>query len=90
MPKVTLRLFGFGDRKSRFQEEAKAITQGATVRSVWEELRRSSGQEDLIGRIDERAVLILINGKPIHQLEDWQTILEDGDKVTILVKAFGG
>ncbi|HAL62372.1 MAG TPA: hypothetical protein DCP08_08210 [Chloroflexi bacterium] len=90
MPKVTLRLFGFGDRADRFREETRAITHGATVRSVWEELRTTTGQEELLARIDEGAVLVLINGRPIHQLEDWQTVLDNGDKVTILVKAFGG
>jgi len=90
MPKVTFRLFGFGDRANRFREEATAIAHGATVRSVREEPRTTSGKEELPARIDERAVLILVNGKPIHQLEDWQTVLQNGDKVTILVKAFGG
>lgn len=90
MPKVRLRLFGFGDRVDRFREEARAIGHGATVRSVWEELRTTSGKEELLARIDERAVLILVNGKPIHQLEDWQTVLAAGDGVSIMVKAFGG
>jgi len=90
MAKVTLRLFRFGNRADRFREEARTIAHGATVRSVWEELWTTVGKGELLARIDERAVLLLVNGKPIHQLEDWETLLENGDKVTILVKAFGG
>lgn len=90
MAEIRVRLFGFGKKAGRFQEEAMTIPEGATVRALWEGLKARAKRDELLAGIDERAVLVLINGKPIHHVDDWQTVLADGDRVSLMVKAFGG
>ena len=48
-------------------------------------LRTSSAQ----GKAEDR-LLILVNGRSIHLLQGLDTPLADGDRVTIMPKAFGG
>lgn len=90
MPEIRVRLYGLGEKAGRFQEEAMTVAQGATVRTLWEELRARARGDEFLARIDEQAVLVLVNGNPIHHLDDWDTVLKEGDKVSLMVKAFGG
>jgi len=90
MPEITLRLFGFGSRASGFDTELRSVAAGTTVRKLWEELRSSADDTELLARIDERNVVFLLNGTLIHQQETNHTVLKDGDTVTYMVLAMGG
>ena len=90
MPEITLRLFGFGARASGFDTERRSVATGTTVRKLWEELRSSADDTELLARIDERNVVFLLNGALIHQQRMNKTVLKDGDKVTYMVLAMGG
>jgi molybdopterin converting factor small subunit len=90
MPEITLRLFGFGSRASGFDTERRSVVVGTTVHRLWEELRSSADDTELLARIDERNVVFLLNGKLIHQHKTNWTILKDGDTVTYMVLAMGG
>lgn len=71
MPKVTFPLFGVGDRADRFREENHRPWRDGTLgRGA---LQTTTGKGGLLGLVDEWEALILVNGKPIHQLEDGQT-----------------
>ncbi len=90
MPEIKLRLFGFGSRASGFDTETKDIAAGTTMRELWETLRSTADDDELLARIDERNVFFLVNGKFIRQAEMPQTVLADGDTVTLMVLAIGG
>jgi molybdopterin converting factor small subunit len=50
-----------------------------------EGLRASFAQDKVVDRL-----LILVNGRSVHILQGLDTPLRDGDRVTIMPKAFGG
>jgi molybdopterin converting factor small subunit len=90
MPEITLRLFGFGTRASDFDTERRSVAAGTTVHKLWESLRASADDNELLARIDERNVVFLLNGTLIHQHKTNRTTLKDGDTVTYMVLAMGG
>ena len=90
MPEITLRLFGFGSRASDFDTERRSVAVGTTVRKLWEDLRSSADDTELLARVDERSVVFLLNGTMIHQHKTNHAVLKDGDTVTYMVLAMGG
>ena len=90
MPAITLRLFGFGPKASGYDTETRSIPEGATIRGVWESLRSSANEDELLARIDQRSVFFLVNGRLIHGAETGRTVLQEGDTVTFMVLAIGG
>jgi len=85
-----LRLFGFGSRASGYDTKGRDIPAGTTLRELWENLRSSADDTELLARIDEKNVFFLVNGKMIHRDDMPQTDLEEGDTVTLMVLAIGG
>jgi molybdopterin converting factor small subunit len=90
MATVTVRLFGFGPRASEYETETRLIAEGATIRELWEDMRKSAMPESLLARIEEKKVWVLINGRHFNQAEKWETPLAEGDTVTFMVYAMGG
>jgi molybdopterin converting factor small subunit len=90
MPEITLRLFGFGSRASGFDTARRSVIAGTSVRELWENLRSSADDTELLARIDERNVVFLLNGTLIHQHKADHTVLKEGDTVTYMVLAMGG
>ena len=90
MLSINLRLFGFGARASGWDTDTRSISQGTTVLGVWERLRSSAREDELLSRIDERHVVFLLNGKLIPESRRQEAVLEEGDTVTFMVMAIGG
>lgn len=90
MPNIRLRLFGFGSRASGWDTDVRSVSQGTTVSGVWDALRSSAKEGELLARIDERHVFFLLNGKAIPSNQTREAVLEDGDTVTFMVMAIGG
>jgi molybdopterin converting factor small subunit len=90
MATVIIRLFGFGSRASGYETETRVISEGTTIRELWENLRTSANPESLLAHMEEKKVWVLINGRHFNQAEKWQTPLTDGDTVTFMVYAMGG
>ena len=90
MPEIILRLFGFGYRASGYDTKGRDIPAGTTLRELWEILRSSANDNELLATIDEKNVVFLINGRLVHQEDMPQTHLTEGDTVTLMVLAIGG
>jgi molybdopterin synthase sulfur carrier subunit len=91
---IHLRLFGLGKRAAGRTERTLHLDQGDTVNALLEALHTVEGSY-LSDRLKEFAVtedrlLILVNGRSVHILQGLDTPLADGDRVTIMPKAFGG
>jgi len=43
-----------------------------------------------LATVDRKAVLALLNGRPLRTLAEWETQLSDDDTVVYMPKAFGG
>ena len=101
---VHLRLFGLGKQAAGRTKSTMHLVHGSTVGSLMETLRtegshlsahlpfdpstglRTSFAQD---KAEDR-LLILVNGRSVHILQGLDTPLADGDRVTIMPKAFGG
>ena len=90
MPSINLRLFGFGPKASGWDTDTGSVARGTTVSEVWDSLRSSAREGELLARIDERHVVFLLNGKLIHEAQRQEAVLDDGDTVTFMVMAIGG
>ena len=90
MPSINLRLFGFGPRASGWDTDTRSVSRGTTVLAVWNSLRSSAQEGELLARIDERHVVFLLNGKLTPRAQRQEAVLEDGDTVTFMVMAIGG
>jgi molybdopterin converting factor small subunit len=102
---IHLRLFGLGEQAAGRTESMMHLSQGDTVGSLMETLRTVEGNSLLAhlpfdpstglrtssaqGKAEDR-LLILVNGRSVHLLQGLDTPLTDGDRVTIMPKAFGG
>ena len=89
MPRVTLRLLGFGVPRYKW-EELGVNASGETVRALWEELGSLAGKQEPFLALGSENLLVLVNGRPISQLGGWDTPLADGDEVAILPLVVGG
>jgi len=90
---IHLRLFGLGEQAAGRTDSTMHLGRGDTVGSLVEALRTEGSY--LSAHLEEFAVvedrlLILINGRSVHILRGLDTPLTDGDRVTIMPKAFGG
>jgi len=90
MPSIEVRLFGFGPKASGWDSNTRSVSQGTTVSRLWDNLRSSAGERELLARIDERHVVFLLNGKLIPVSQRQEAALEDGDEVAFMVMAIGG
>ena len=90
MPNIRLRLFGFGAKASGWDTDTTSVPQGTTVSEVWQSLRSSAEEGELLARIDERHVFFLVNGKLTRGAQLQEAVLQDGDTVTFMVMAIGG
>ena len=91
---IHLRLFGLGKQAAGRTERTMHLGRGDTVGALMEALCTVEGSY-LSARLKEFAVtedrfLILVNGRSVHILQGLDTPLADGDRVTIMPKAFGG
>ncbi|TEU13219.1 MAG: MoaD/ThiS family protein [Anaerolineales bacterium] len=101
---IHLRLFGLGEQAAGRTESTMHLSRGDTVGSLMEALRTegsylsarlpfnpSTGlRTNFAQNKAEDRLLILVNGRSVHTLQDLDTPLTDGDQVTIMPKAFGG
>jgi len=86
---IHLRLFGLGEQAAGHTESTMHLGRGDTVGSLMEALR--TGEDGyLSAHFTEDRLLILVNGRSVHILQGLDTPLTDGDRVTIMPKAFGG
>ena len=90
MAEVKIRCFGL--RRSAAQPTRLRQTLGGptTVGQLWQRLLESGEVGGELGRVDREALLVLINGRPIHMLRGWNTPLADGDEVTFMLQVAGG
>ena len=90
---IYLRLFGLGEQAAGRTDSTMHLSRGDTVGSLVEALRTEGSY--LSAYLKESAVaedrlLVLVNGRSVHILQGLDTPLTDGDRVTIMPKAFGG
>jgi len=81
---IRLRLFGFGNRPSRFRQQTVTLPQRATVGALlawWRQQERGVPPDDL---------LIIINGQDARHLQGELTPLADNDEVTLMLPVAGG
>lgn len=81
---VRLRLFGFGNRPSRFRSQTVTLSEGATVGTLlawWRQAERVVLSDHL---------LVIVNGQDARQLQGELTPLSDGDEVTLMLPVAGG
>ena len=90
MIEVVVRLFGFGVKASGVQEQTRTITEGTTVRQLWETLQTSAPAGSRLSIIEERKVSVYVNGHAFPQIKKWETVLQEQDTVTFMVLAMGG
>lgn len=90
MPGINLRLFGFGPKASGWDTDTISVSRSTTVADVWDGLRSSAREGELLAQIDERHVVFLLNGKLIPESRRQEAVLEEDDTVTFMVMAIGG
>lgn len=90
IPDIELRLIGFGAKASGLHAETRAVREGTTARDVWEALRSSAEESELLSRMAERSVLVHISGKLVQWGETDRTVLGEGDALTFMVLSSGG
>ena len=88
---IRLRLFGLrGSNDSQIEKESFPFSSNLTVATLWSELQQDAEPGSPMVSLSRNRVLALVNGVPIQRLTAWQTPLNSGDTVTLMVKAFGG
>jgi len=90
MPEIKVRFFGFRPEVSDFEKETRSIADGTTVKDLWDELRSSSRSGKLLAQADERTVAVLVNRQVVERSQMQQTVLAEGDTVTLMVFVMGG
>ena len=86
---IHLRLFGLGEQAAGRTENTMHLSRGDTVGALMEALR--TGEDGYLSvHFAEDRLLIMVNGRSVHILQGLDTPLADGDRVTIMPKAFGG
>jgi len=90
MGQVTLRLFGLGKGDASRENLSRAIEPGTTISALWESLRCEALPGVKLATVDRKAVLALLNGRPLRTMAEWETQLSDDDTVVYMPKAFGG
>ncbi|NIM95340.1 MAG: hypothetical protein GTO18_16720 [Anaerolineales bacterium] len=90
MGSVNIRLFGLSGMASRMNKFSQPIQGATSVELLWAEIQNSAEPGELIATIDRDALLVLVNGRPIHLLDGWQTRAQDGDEITFMLKTAGG
>ena len=90
MAQVQLRLFGLREGHSRLNKISQIINQSKTVGDLWNDLQGMAEPGDRLAAIDREGILALVNGRPIHLLQGWETMVVDQDQVTFMLKTAGG
>ncbi len=90
---IRLRLFGFGGSPGRGEEQHVALRAPATVATLLEHLAGKLGagpSASPSADVDPRRLLIIVNGRQIHHLQGFDTTLETGDVVAVMLPVVGG
>jgi len=90
MEKVSIRLYGMQNGHSRINKFDLSIETGMTIQEVWDRVQGSAKSGERLATIDREALLALVNGRPIHYSDGWDTQLCDDDQVTFMLKTAGG
>jgi thiamine biosynthesis protein ThiS len=90
MPEIRVRFFGFNRKASGFEAETLHVSDGTTVGDLWASLRSSAHPDEILARVDERTVAVLVNRRVIDREQIRQTVLTEGDTVTFMVFVMGG
>jgi hypothetical protein len=87
---VNVRLFGLGTGDASRKHLAKEIASPVNIRTLWLSLQSEGQPDEKLAQTQPEALLVLVNGTPIHLLEDWDTPLCEGDTVLFMRMAVGG
>jgi molybdopterin synthase sulfur carrier subunit len=93
--RVTVRFFTYLREITKKREEEIDLPSGSTLEELLRLLSKNYGQQftdyvfNMSGEVQSR-FHFLINGKSIHALDDFKTILVEGDKVAIVPPVGGG
>ena len=93
MTTVQVRLHGFGRSPGRGEEQRVALPSPATVTTLVERLAGQLGPASAAGRspeVEAQRLLIIVNGRQIHHLQGFDTPLETGDVIAIMLPVVGG
>jgi molybdopterin converting factor small subunit len=92
---LNIRIKGFGDMK-RFLNDKPTIdlSDGAKIRDLILVLGgkvRASGIALLGGyKLEDSSLVVLVNGRNIHALDGYDTVLKEGDLVSFMPVLIGG
>ena len=91
--KVTVHIIG--ELATSFgHDHIVELEQGSTITTMTTKIseRKGSKRQGYLGRyrLGENELTIMINGRNIHLLNGTDTVLHDGDQVTILPPSAGG
>ena len=90
MGQVIVRLFGLRDGHSRLNKFSEVIGSETTVQDLWSRIQSTAKPGERLATVDPKALLVLVNGRPVHLLGGWQARLNDRDEVTFMLKVAGG
>jgi molybdopterin converting factor small subunit len=90
MAQVIVRLFGLGKGDASRATLTRTVEPGTTVQTLWHSLQREAMPGDKLATMESASLLVLVNGRPIQFLREWETVLADHDTVSYMPKAFGG
>ena len=90
MDKVSIRLFGMQNGHARLNKFDLNIKTGMTIQELWDQVQSSAKPGERLATVDQDALLALINGRPIHYTDGWDTQLNADDQVTFMLKTAGG
>ena len=90
MVEISVRLFGLRGKDSQLNKFQLSIPNHTSIGGLWSQLQDSAESNDRLSTTNREALLALVNGRPIHLLDGWDTSLHDDDQVTFMLKTAGG
>jgi molybdopterin converting factor small subunit len=92
MPAYVVRYMPTGNRLKRFTTESVSSAEPWTVGELMDHLVRTGALEPSRSEDSHLAhdFLVLVNGRSVHSLDAHDTLLADGDTVSVLLPVAGG
>lgn len=87
---VFVKLFGLGKGDASRVHLTRPLEPGTTVHILWQRLCEEAARDEKMATIDPRALLAVVNGRPLRSPAEWEAELKDEDTVVYMPKAFGG
>ena len=87
---LSIRLFGMRGKDAGMNLLPETVQIGSSVQDIWSSLQSEADPDERLATVPSEALLVLVNGSPIEYGDGWETILNEGDEVTYMIKTSGG